>query len=346
MWISSTNLDNAGIDLDSDLNSDPLPSFSSGHFDWADDVEQELFSGSSNDCSNTNTNVNIDNTDINLDSNLNSDPLSSFPSSHFDWAEDVEQELFSGATDDFGNTVIKLDNVTSINPDSNLDSLDSLDSKPDIDPIFSPIIDQVAPEGVVVVGVGTTLCAIPEEGEEEDVTREDEVSDVDSIDLTDSDSDSDLTPRAHWTNIDSTSSNTASLDDTSLAPLDDSAPMDDSIPQIASNHLNASTPRPISIPPADTNTIVYRIIDVSTANNAFSLHMVEDDTASSSSKTNTSNSKTSPAQELYEAIQFLGTVGLLNLDTYATVFDTAARVCAGGPPFWLNDPLGDHEIVV
>ena len=104
--------------------------------------------------------------------------------------------------------------------------------------------------------------------------------------------------------------------------------------------------KPISIPPADTNTIVYRIIDVSTANNAFSLHMVEDDTASSSSKTNTSNSKTSPAQELYEAIQFLGTVGLLNLDTYATVFDTAARACAGGPPFWLNDPLGDREIVV
>ncbi|KAI1788481.1 hypothetical protein LXA43DRAFT_1063580 [Ganoderma leucocontextum] len=205
------------------------------------------------------------------------DPFPSFTSGPFDWAEDVEQELFSGGNDS--------DN-TSSKPDSNLDT----------DDVDSPIVDQVVSEGVAVVGTGTTLCAIPEEDEEEDVTGEDEVADPDPTDPTDS---------------------TTSTDSDSI-PLADST---------------SST---------DIDNTVYRILNVSATGNDLSLHMVEDDTTSNTD----TNDPTTAAKELFEAIQFLAGVGLLNLDTYATVFDTAARACAAGPPFWLNDPLGDRAIVV
>ncbi|KAI1788470.1 hypothetical protein LXA43DRAFT_1159315 [Ganoderma leucocontextum] len=208
------------------------------------------------------------------------DPFPSFPSGPFDWAEDVEQELFSGGNDS--------DN-TSSKPDSNLDT----------DDVDSPIVDQVVSEGVAVVGAGTTLCAIPEEDEEEDMTGEDEVADPDPTDPTD--------PTTSTTSTDS-----------------DSIPLTDS---------TTST---------DIDNTVYRILNVSATGNDLSLHMVEDDTTSNTD----TNDPTTAAKELFEAIQFLAGVGLLNLDTYATVFDTAARACAAGPPFWLNDPLGDRAIVV
>ncbi|KAI1788487.1 hypothetical protein LXA43DRAFT_1159357 [Ganoderma leucocontextum] len=189
---------------------------------------------------------------------LKDNPFPSFPSGPFDWAEDVEQELFSDDSNDSDNSIIKLD------------------SKPDIDRVDSPIVDQVVPEGVAVVGAGTTLCTIPEEDEEGDVTMEDAAADPDSTTSSD---------------IDST---------------------------------------------------VYRIVNVSATGNDLSIHMVEDDSTSDTDM----DDSTTTAKKLSEAIQFLAGVGLFNLDTYATVFDTAARVCASGHPFWLKDPVGGYEIVV
>ena len=84
---------------------------------------------------------------------------------------------------------------------------------------------------------------------------------------------------------------------------------------------------------------VYRVIKVSTTGNPSSIHMVED-----TGPVTTDGS--TAAQKLSEVIQVLGGVGLLKLDTYATVFDTAARGCASGDPFWLNDPACGYQIVV
>ncbi len=256
------------------------------------------------------------------------EPLPSILSDRFDWAEDVEQELFSGSSDS--------DNLNST---GNTDSDIKLDIKPDTDQVDSPIVDQVVPEGVVVVGAGTTLCAILEAGEEEDVTGEDEAGDFDSIDLDDS-TDSDSTSQDDSDSTDP---------DTTVTPLDDSTDSTDSDSTILADNystpLDDSNPTPLDdptvlpTPSTDVDTTTYRIINVSATGTDFSLHMVEDDTASDTNST-------TAAQELFEAIQFLATVGLLNLDTYATVFDTAARACAAGPPFWLKDPLGDREIII
>ena len=126
--------------------------------------------------------------------------------------------------------------------------------------------------------------------------REDEVSDLHSTDLTVFNSDSKSTPRAHRTHPSS-----PDCDPTTLGKFD-------------------PTPQPTPTPSTETCITVYHIINVSIADNAFSLHMVEDGTPSTTSKTKNPASW-SPAQELYEAIQFLGTVGFLNLNTrpYSTL---------------------------
>ncbi|KAM5542584.1 hypothetical protein V8D89_003545 [Ganoderma adspersum] len=98
---------------------------------------------------------------------------------------------------------------------------------------------------------------------------------------------------------------------------------------------DATTPTSSS----DVDNRVYRVIKVSTTGNAPSIHMVED-----AGIVTTDDSMT--AQRLSEVIQFLAGVGLLKLDTYATVFDTAARGCASGDPFWLDDPACGYQIVV
>ena len=47
-----------------------------------------------------------------------------------------------------------------------------------------------------------------------------------------------------------------------------------------------------------------------------------------------------------EILQLLSATDLLNLDTYAIVFRAAARHCAAGPPFWLNEPPAPAVVVL
>ncbi|KAM5542578.1 hypothetical protein V8D89_003539 [Ganoderma adspersum] len=252
-------------------------------------------------------------------------PLPSFSYGTFDWADDVEQEFFSSTGGD----------------DSNIFTDSNLDSNLDADLVDSPIVDQVVAEGVAVVGAGTTLCTIPEEGEEEDVTGEDETGDLDSIDLsdpTDSDSDSDYS-------TDSTDSDTTLLADndaTILAGCDPTS-MDDS-DSILLDDPTPTPPTSSTSTAGSTDTVIYRIINIDTTSTHFSLHMVQDDSASNIKTDTDTTDPAATAKELFDTIQLLSTAGLLNLNTYATVFDTAARACAAGPPFWLHDPLGDREI--
>ena len=202
----------------------------------------------------------------------------------------------------------------------------------------SPIVDQVVADGVAVVGAGTTLCAIPEEGEEEDVTGEDAGSDLDSMDLSDPadyDYDSD-------DSIDSNDSDrTLRADDNDRTILADC----DTILTDGDDSTPASLDNPTT--PTDINATVYRIINIDTSGTNFSLHMVQDDSTDSNTDTDTDPSDPSAiAKELFDTIQLLSTAGLLKLNTYATVFDMVAEACAAGPPFWLRDPLGDREIVL
>ena len=200
----------------------------------------------------------------------------------------------------------------------------------------SPIVDQVVADGVAVVGAGTTLCAIPEEGEEEDVTGEDAGSNLDWIDLSDPadyDYDSD-------DSIDSNDSDrTLRADDNDRTILADC----NTILTDDSDLTPASLDNPTT--PTDINATVYRIINIDTTGNNFSLHMVQNDSTDSNTDTETSD-PAAIAKELFGTIQLLSTAGLLKLNTYATVFDMVAEACAVGPPFWLHDPLGDHEIVL
>ena len=99
----------------------------------------------------------------------------------------------------------------------------------------------------------------------------------------------------------------------------------------------ADTTTPTSSSNVDNR--VYRVIKVSTTGNPSSIHMVEDTGV-------VTTDDSTAAQKLSEVIQFLAGVGRLKLDTYATVFDTAARGCASGDPFWLNDPACGYQIVV
>ena len=139
--------------------------------------------------------------------------------------------------------------------------------------------------------------------------REDEVSDLHSTDLTVFNSDSiESTPRAHRTHPSS-----PDCDPTTLDKFD-------------------PTPQPTPTPSTETRITVYHIINVSIADNAFSLHMVEDGTPFTTSKTKNPASW-SPTQELYEAIQFLGTVGFLNLG--ARPYSTLQLGCV-----WLARPSG------
>ncbi|KAM5542564.1 hypothetical protein V8D89_003525 [Ganoderma adspersum] len=254
----------------------------------------------------------------------------SFSSGAFDWADDVEQEFFSGTGTDTGTD----------------DSDISTDSKLDAGLVDSPIVDQVVADGVVVVGAGTTLCTIPEEDEEEDVTGEDKAGDLDSIDLSDStDYDSDDSTDSDRTLLADDNDRTILADCNPIA-MDacDSIPLDGPIP----TPLDDLTPRTSSTP-TDINAPVYRIINIDTTSSNFPLHMVQDDGASDATDSKTDTDTTDPAataKELFDTIQLLSTAGLLNLNTYATVFDTVARACAAGLPFWLHDPLGDREIFV
>lgn len=208
----------------------------------------------------------------------------------------------------------------------------------------SPIVDQVVADGVAVVGAGTTLCAIPEEGEEEDVTGEDEASDLDSIDLSDpTDYDSDDSTDSDRTLLADDNDRTI-LADCNPTSMDDSdsIPLDDPIP----TPLDNPTPSTSSTPTDINAKVVYRIINIDTTGSNFSLHMVQDDGASDSKTDTDSTDLSATAKELFDTIQLLSTARLLNLNTYAIVFDSAARACAAGPPFWLHDPLGDREISV
>ena len=256
-------------------------------------------------------------------------PIPSFSHGSFDWADDVEQEFFSSTG---GN-------------DTNIFTNGNLGRNLDTSLVDSPIVCQVVAEGVAVVGAGTTLCVIPEEGEEEDVTGEDAGSDLDSTDLFDQTDLSDPTDYDSDDSIDSIDSNdsdrTLRADDNDRTILADCDAIftDDS----------DSTPAPVDDPttPTDINATVYRIINIDTSGNNFSLHMVQDDSTDSNTDTDTDTTDPSAiAKELFDTIQLLSTAGLLKLNTYATVFDMVAEACAAGPPFWLHDPLGDHEIVL
>ncbi|PIL30515.1 hypothetical protein GSI_07215 [Ganoderma sinense ZZ0214-1] len=103
----------------------------------------------------------------------------------------------------------------------------------------------------------------------------------------------------------------------------------------------ATTTPELTTPTPTTNidNTVYRVIDVSTANNTLSIRMVEDGRPIATGGSTT-------AQKASEVIQFLAGAGLLKLDTYETVFEIAARGCASGEPFWLHDPALGYEIVV
>ncbi|KAM5542573.1 hypothetical protein V8D89_003534 [Ganoderma adspersum] len=257
-------------------------------------------------------------------------PLPSFSYGTFDWADDVEQEFFSSTGGD----------------DSNIFTDSNLDSNLDADLVDSPIVDQVVAEGVAVVGAGTTLCTIPEEGEEEDVTGEDETGDLGSIDLSDpTDYDSDDSTDSDRTLLADDNDRTILAECNPIAMDDsDSISLDNPIP----TPLDDPTP-PTSSTPTDINAPIYRIINIDTTGTNFSLHMVQDDGASDATDSKTDTDTTDPAataKELFDTIQLLSTAGLLNLNTYATVFDTVARACAAGLPFWLHDPLGDREIFV
>ena len=260
-------------------------------------------------------------------------PIPSFSHGSFDWADDVEQEFFSSTG---GN-------------DTNIFTNGNLGRNLDTSLVDSPIVSQVVAEGVAVVGAGTTLCVIPEEGEEEDVTGEDEASDLDSMDLSDP-TDSDSTSLDE--SIDSNGSDTTLLADNDATILGDCNPtsMDDS--RSSDSILLGDptpTPTPLDDPTPSTSlvsidTTAYRIINIDTTGSNFSFHMVQDDSASDSSDTDATD-PSATAKELFDTIQLLSTASLLNLNTYATVFDTVARACAAGPPFWLHDPLRDREIV-
>ncbi|PIL30492.1 hypothetical protein GSI_07192 [Ganoderma sinense ZZ0214-1] len=271
-----------------------LPSLPSGPFDWADDVEQEFFSSpSSSDSDDDSTN----------DTPSKPSPLLSFPSGSFDWADDVEQELFSSPSSSDS------DDGSTDDSDIRLDI--DLDIKPDTDLADSPIVDQVVAEGVGAVGTGTTLCTILEEDEEEDVTGEDEAGDFDAIDLSDSGS----------TSVDDYDA-TMLADITILADFD-LAPMDDS----DSTSADDPTPTPLDDPASSTDIprTAYRILNIDTTGPNLSPSMVECDTTSDIKP----DDPAATAKDLFDTMWQLlsSTVGLLNLNTYATV-NTAARACA------------------
>ncbi|PIL30506.1 hypothetical protein GSI_07206 [Ganoderma sinense ZZ0214-1] len=270
----------------------PLPSLPSGPFDWADDVEQEFFSSpSSSDSDDDSTN----------DMPSKPSPLLSFPSGSFDWADDVEQEFFSSPSSSDSDDGSTDDSDTGLDID--------LDNKPDTDLVDSPIVDQVVAEGVGAVGTGTTLCTIPEEDEEEDVTEEDEAGDFDTIDLSDSDS----------TSVDDYDA-TMLADITILADFD-LAPMNDS----DSTSVEDPTPMPLDDPASSTAsaastdipTTAYRILNIDTTGPNLSPSMVECDTTSDIKP----DDPAATAKDLFDTIWQL-------LNTYPTVFNTAARACA------------------
>ncbi|PIL30504.1 hypothetical protein GSI_07204 [Ganoderma sinense ZZ0214-1] len=273
----------------------PLPSLPSGPFDWADDVEQEFFSSPSSSDSDD------DSTD---DTPSKPSPLLSFSSGPFDWADDVEQEFFSSPSSS--------DSDSGSTDDSDIRLDIDLDNKPDTDLVDSPIVDQVVAEGVGAVGTGTTLCTIPEEDEEEDETGEDEAGDFDTIDL----SDSDLTSVDDWTDFDTTLM--ADYDATVLADSD-SISLDDPTP----------TPLDPAFSTASTDIATLTVYHIDTTGPDFSLNMVECDTASDPSDIKPDD-PAATGKDLFDTIWQLlsSTAGLLNLNTYPTVFNTAARACA------------------
>nr|VWP01372.1 Cytochrome P450 monooxygenase AKT7 (EC (AK-toxin biosynthesis protein 7) [Ganoderma boninense] len=257
--------------------------------------------------------------------------LPSLLSGPFDWADNVEQEFFSSSNE--SDSEDDSTNDTPLNPISlpsfpsdHFDWADDLDT----DVVDSPIVDQVLADWISAVGTGTTLCAIRELYKEEDVPWEDEADDFDWIDLFNADSTDSTDP------------------DTTIMPDNDTTILADGDKTILADSdwtsLDDSDSAPSTIS-TDTATTVYRIVNIDTTGPDFSLHMVEYDTASDASNTK-ADDPAATAKELSDTMQLLSTADLLNLDTYATVFDTAARACVAGPPFWLVDPLGEREIVL
>ena len=91
----------------------------------------------------------------------------------------------------------------------------------------------------------------------------------------------------------------------------------------AATDLDDSTPPTAPATSTDGDHAAYRIVNS---------HLVPDD----DSKFHVSGPTTS-SEEVYSSIEFLAATCLLNLNTYSIVFETAARACSLGRPFWLNE---------
>ncbi|EJF62567.1 hypothetical protein DICSQDRAFT_168958 [Dichomitus squalens LYAD-421 SS1] len=230
------------------------------------------------------------------------DPFAS--SGPIDWADEVEQELFSDWT-----------------------TPDHTDSKPDGEELDDPTDDilfivPIEDRRFAERDSGFTLFRILQEAE---------VEETDGVKLTVAEADS--TP-TNLTDPTPPTPPTPSTDFMPLAPSTDLGLATASTSTSTDIDSDSDTDTDIDTD-IDTDRPVFQILNCNATHNGVNIDTLDID-----------DPDFDPANEFCTMLQYLSATGLLRLDTYATIFDAAARHCASGHPFWLNERPAPSVIVL